>query len=339
MNDTHVHAVILANGSNERLWPLSRKKRPKQLLPFIKESSLLQQAIDRASRLVPFENRWIITNQECADEFDETIINTVKNIVVEPEYRDTAAAVTLACMMIQENDSQAVMIVIPSDQYIPHITTCVEFMEHAIDYAKHNEKIVILGIKPTYTSTQYSYIAYNQDGVYPAPIQGFDEHPSKENIQDYIEVGALWNTGIYAAQVSFFLDTCQKKSPALFAHVAHFVHSYGEYTDVPTETVDSIFAKSDVCAVLPVDFVWSDIGNIDIFLSLAGSQSDEQNVIEIDSNNNIVEAQDSLVALVGVDNVCVIQKDDILLIIDRDQIEKVKMVVDILKKNHSDQYL
>ena len=340
MKNAQVYAVILANSGSEHLWPLSRKKRPKQLLPFIKNSSLLEQAVDRATQLVPIENIWLFTDQVCADELNESIVNSVKQVVVEPEFRGTAAAILTATMLVQEHDPEAIIIFIPADHYIAQAKLCAEFMEHAVDYAKSNKTIVLLASKPAYSSVTHSYISYKPDAQFPARVTSFTTGLTQEQAEHASTTESLWNTGIFAAQATVLLDICQKKLPELFACVAQYVHSYGEYDQIPVFSIDTLFNKSEINTVLPVDFAWSDISTLESFFALGGiGESGEQNIIEIDSSNNLIEAQDTLVALVGVTNICVIQKDDILLVINRDQIEKVKLVVDILKKNHSDQYL
>lgn len=340
MNKSQVHAVVLAGGSGDRLWPLSRKKRPKQLLPFIKHKSLLEQTIERIAPLVPLENRWVMTTEEHEEAIGKRIEALVPHILVEPEARNTAGAMMLAALMVEERDPNATLLFLPADHYIPQTEKFLEFMNHALDFASNNEVITMIGLKPTYPATGYGYISYDHTAPFPAPVHAFHEKPDLDLAKEYVEKSYLWNSGMFVAHVKTFLTICQEAAPEVFEAVAHFVHGSGEYSAVPSISIDyAVIEQTIKRAVLPADFVWCDVGNLDTFLSLRGEQEKEQPVIEIDAKDNLVEASDFLVALVGVENICVVQKDDIFLVVHRDHVEKVKRVIDILKKDHHEDYL
>lgn len=339
MKSITVHGIILAGGSGDRLWPISRKKRPKQLLPFLQQKSLLDQTIDRIAPLIPFENRWVMTAQEQVEAIEEKIAQSVNHILVEPESRNTAAAMMLAALLVEEKDPEAVLVFMPADHYIPQTEKFLEFINHAVDYAAENSVITLLGLKPSYPATGYGYVSYDHHASFPAPVHAFHEKPDLATAKEYIQKGYLWNSGMFVAKAATFLEICQETAPSIFNGVAHFVHGEGDYHTVPADSIDyAVIEKTTRRAVLPADFVWCDVGNLETFLSLRG-HADDQNIVEIDAKDNLVEVSDSLVALVGVENLCVVQKDDILLVVNRDQVEKVKRVIDVLKKEHYEDYL
>lgn len=331
------YAVVLAGGRGERLWPLSRKKKPKQLLPFINEESLLQQILTRITPLVSLEQRWIITTEALLTEIKKTAGSLVGHIVTEPSSRNTAPAMILAARKIAAKDPDAVLVFLSADLYIPD-DRFLESLTYAIDYAEKNQKITLLGLRPTYASTQFGYISFQNQPSYPAPVSGFFEKPNKATAADYIKKGYLWNSGIFVAPVKVFLAECLKYAPRLLKNVDSFLQGKADYKTIESISIDyAVMEKSESLAVLPADFVWSDVGTLETFLRLRQQTNRSRpTVIQIDSEDNLVESELPLVALVGVKNLSVIQTKDVLLIVDRGQTEKVKQVVQQVNQKHQE---
>jgi mannose-1-phosphate guanylyltransferase/mannose-6-phosphate isomerase len=340
VKNKNVYCVILAGGSGTRLWPLSRAGKPKQFLAVGNEMTLLQQAVSRVSSSVPKENIWIGTTQQHEEAVRACVGDKIGNIVIEPGARNTAPAILLSCFHIYKCNPDAAIVFLPSDPFIPNTKRFVSFLNRAIDYMLKNERISLLGLKPRYPATGYGYIEYDdtmsgQTDV-PFVVKKFHEKPVFEVAQRYCQQGnMLWNISMFCAQARVFLDEFQKHAPDIFEGVKDFVHSTGTYEDIRSESIDyALMEKSSKVSVFPVDFEWCDVGNIEVFLSLQKQYGLEKNdVLTVDSNNNLVHVDDRLVALVGVDNLCIVQTDDVLLITKRDESEKVKQIVQKLKRS------
>jgi mannose-1-phosphate guanylyltransferase/mannose-6-phosphate isomerase len=337
MDKTYV--VILAGGSGERLWPLSRKNQPKQLLLFTQQKTLLEQTVDRALQLVSKEYCIIVTVVDQEKNIKPSVKNAVGLIISELESRNTAAAMILAAHKIKEKDPEALLVFLPADHYIPDTKQFNDFVAHALDFSKTAKKITLLGLKPTHPATGYGYLEYEQ-GLIPAAVKKFHEKPDKETAQRYVKKGFLWNSGIFISSIDLFLKDAQKYLPETVKLIEEAKTNQKAYYKIEPISVDKgIMEKSQKLAVLPVNFVWCDVGNFETFLSLRQSDKVFDRVVSIDSKNNLVDVQEGIVALVGVENLCVIQHDKVLLVAHRDQSEKVKQVLDVLRKDHKEEYL
>ncbi len=340
MKDVRVHAVILAGEKGELLWPLSRKNHPKQTLPFIEDTSLLEQTIERIAFHIPKQRRWIVTNVEYQDFIIEKLDHLVAGIIVEPEFRDTASAMMLAASLITQQDPDALLLFLPSDHYIPQKDLFWEFVHHAVDYVSTYQKITLFALPALYPSTDYGYIECASQEDYPSLIKNFYKNPTLESAHKYFNLGYMWNTGIAVVEAKVFIDIVKKLSIEVFEAVSSYVEGCGNYSESPSLSFESLFVSGiNYITALPFNFIWQDIGNLERFLSLKNALKPDENFIQIDAKDNLVEAEGSLVAVVGVDNLCIIKKDDILLIVHRDQVEKVKQIIDTLKKGHKEEYL
>lgn len=337
MNNLYV--VIMAGGSGERLWPLSRRHRPKQLLPFKNQQSLLEKTIERISPLVPVDRRIIVTTAEQAETIASLIGDSVGHIIAEPVARNTAPAFTLAASLIVQENPDAIIIFTHADHYIPQAEKYLEFLQHAVDSAAQAQHLVLLGLTPHYPATGYGYIAPAQHEIFPAAVEKFHEKPTVELATVYCKQGFLWNSGIVITQAAVFLETIASTDPTVLDAVYDYLEGSASYDQVPSISVDhAVLERADNCVVLPADFVWCDVGNLETFISLK-DHTVQNNVINIDAKNNLVEVEDMLVALVGVDNMCVVQNENILLVVNRNQVEKVKLVLDVLKKEQNEEYV
>jgi len=340
----NVYCVILAGGSGTRLWPLSRASFPKQFLSIYGNQTLLDQAIERVSASVAKENIWIGTTKKHEATVQECVGDRIGKIVVEPGMRNTGPAILLNCFEVYKKNPDAVILFLPSDPFIPTKERFVSFLDRAIEYTCTHDRISLLGLKPLYPATGYGYIEYDntsRDEVIPFIVKKFHEKPVYEVAQRYCSQGnMLWNISMFCAKARVFLEEFEKNAPDIFKAVKEYVEGSGRYEDVRAESIDyAVMEKSKRVSVFPVDFEWCDVGNVEVFLSLQKEYGIcRSKKVSVNAHNNLVSVPNKLVALVGVENLCIVETDDALLIASRDQTEKVKQVVQQLKQLDLQEY-
>lgn len=333
--------VILAGGKGERLWPLSRERLPKQLL-LLHQKSLVAHTFDRLTTVIPFQNCAVITIAEQAENIS-TALHDQCPIIIEPHARNTAPALLLSCLQIAQKNPDAIILFSPADHYINELSKFSDMMQQALIQGAHQDSIILIGIKPTTPATGYGYIEYKPSDGACSEIVRFHEKPSLEQAQRYCkENNMLWNIGIFCAKASVFIEEYKRLAPEIFVGVHDYfvTGDQDSYQNLPSISIDyAIMEKSSHLSVIPADFAWSDVGNLATFLSLHTLHARQQKQINLDAHNNLVMTEGKLAVLIGVDDLCVVQTDDVLLIAKRDDVEKVKMAVSELKKNHLAGYL
>ncbi len=335
MNSKNWYALILAGGKGERLWPLSREKRPKQLLPFHNGTSLLEDTIDRINPLIAKERIWIVTTKTLQQQVDKAVGHKVGKILAEPAPRNTGPALIWACMQLAEQNPDAVGIFLPADHFIKEQDLFVNTVKTAATYAQKHDCITLIGLKPDSPATGYGYIEFdkhNARDVYP--IKKFHEKPSLKKAKEYVLAdNMLWNSGMFCGKASTFIAECQQHAPKLYAQLEAYLNNKIAYKDIEKLSIDyAVMEKSKNICVLPATFSWSDVGNLDLFLSLQGkTQEADDSVYAINAHHNLVHSNHKPIALIGVDNLCIVDTPDALLIAKRDDIEKVKLIVQQLR--------
>jgi mannose-1-phosphate guanylyltransferase len=341
----NVYGVVLAGGVGERLWPLSRQDHPKQFLSVGSTENLLQQSISRFQGVIAHDAMWVVTSALHASYISEHMKESVGHLLVEPCGRNTGPALLYACLELYKKDPNAVVVFTPADPYIPESDYALyrSSMSQAIAFAQANDAIVLCGVKPTYAATGYGYIEcqqLQQDSCFK--VERFHEKPSFAIAQNYIQQkNMLWNIGTFVAKVSVFIDEYKRIAPDLMQELELFQEGKKEYSDVSSVSVDcAVIEKSNRVWVLPVEFSWCDVGNLDVYLSIkVQKDAHTQKEVIVESHNNIVDVPNKLVALIGVDDLCIVETDDALLITKRSQAEKVRAVVAQLKQQKQTEYL
>jgi mannose-1-phosphate guanylyltransferase len=337
----HVYYVILAGGSGERLWPLSKQDRPKQLIPFLNNRSLLEQTIDRIAPMAKSkEHILVVTNTQHESVVDQMVGESIGGIICESVGRNTGPAVLRACLTLQKKDPEALVVMLPADHFIPEKQKFYQVLAPAIDYAAKQEQMVIFGLKPTFAATGYGYIQAGTERKSEQHesfnVARFHEKPERALAESYLKrQDMFWNIGIFVGKTSVFIQEFTKHAPELVSRVNLFMNGARLYHDVPNISIDyAVMEKSKNITVFVADFEWHDVGNLNTFLSIKSRYESpkEQNIVSVEAYNNLVSSDKKIVALIGVHDLCVVQTDHEIVIAAKDQVELVKQVLAELKK-------
>ncbi|MGE0207097.1 MAG: mannose-1-phosphate guanylyltransferase [Candidatus Babeliales bacterium] len=341
MDITSRYIVILAGGKGERLWPLSREKKPKQLLSLDDQNSLLERTVMRASLIVEKHNIFIMTTEQQVDSIKSLLGDSIGGILSEPIGRNTAPALLLATLYIQQKDPSAIIAFLPADAFIVEDDQFAKHLNNALEFSQAHDAITLLGIRPDFPATNYGYIEMAAQKNDVVKVSRFHEKPSAQLADVYSTMDTmLWNIGIFCAKSSVFIEEYNRHAQQLYKVVCDFFEHKADYKDAENISIDyAVLEKSNAVYVQPCSFTWSDVGNLEIFLSLHKKHSQQQTeVIELHAANNIVQVPKKLVALIGVEDLCVVETDDVLLIAKRDQTDKVKHILHQLREKNSHHY-
>ncbi len=360
MAKSNYYGLILAGGRGTRFWPLSRKNRAKQVLPFFGGRSLIQQTVDRLKPVLPPERMWILTNDALRDEIIRQLPEVPpRQILAEPAQRNTAPAIGLAAQILYGLDHDAVMGVFPSDHIVLRPARFLRFVRAAY-HTGASGRLTVLGIQPRWPETGYGYIEFPKN-VRPGsltafPVQRFREKPELKAAKRYVAAGNYaWNGGMFFWRAATLLEELRKYLPK----TASLLDSLPLFTDrqyMPrladlfprAENISIDFAvmeKSKIVSGLLCDDVgWNDVGSWNAVYELekhdhAGNTVRGMAVFTEESGGNYVNAPGKLVAMVGVQDLVVVDTPDSLLICRRDQAQKVGDLVKLLEMEKLDDLL
>lgn len=343
------YGVIMAGGGGTRFWPLSRKQTPKQLLNLSGKDIMVNEAIERLARVADYKDIFIVTNavQKTAmlNKIDKRILSN--HILAEPAARNTAACIGYAAIEIIKKYGDGVMVITPSDAYIKDTDKFAEVLKIAIKEAEIGDKLVTVGITPTFPATGYGYIQYENVQSDAKPVLKFVEKPNEETARKYLSSGNfVWNSGMFVWKASVILKQFKKLLPEIYSFLEQIADSFGKsdesqqiqklYPLIPSISVDyGIMEKSEDIVVVPGEFGWNDVGSWDMFNVLHNEDCDGNikigDVIAIDSKNTTVYSSGKLIAAVGVDNLVIVETSDAIMICKKDKAQDVKKIVDELK--------
>jgi mannose-1-phosphate guanylyltransferase len=359
MKSPNFYPVILAGGRGTRFWPLSRKKRAKQLLALDGKQTMIQQTVARLAPLAPSKKLWVITN----DDLRLAIVKQLPKlpraqVLAEPVGRNTAPAIGLAAFLLLRKDPDAVIGLFPSDHVIADEKRYRETLERGIEIAVAGANIVVLGVRPTRAETGYGYI--EAGGLYQGDalrVRRFTEKPNADTAAEFVAAGNyFWNSGMFLWSVRTLADALREHLPKTAPILEEIASKFG--TSRFASTFRKLYPRCENISVdyavleprsakgehdsnifcLPADFVWNDLGSWAALHEhhTAKSTSPEGNVIDAagtfvqNARGNYVHAPGKFVAAVGVSDVVVVETPDALLVTTRQHAQDVGKIVKYL---------
>ena len=333
--------IILCGGNGTRLWPISRTLMPKQFVKIFKNKSLFQLTVERNSKICDAE--FIVSNAEqyflALDQLEE-LQKSSSSYLLEPIGRNTAPAIALACLSLEPEE---VVLVTPSDHLIKNEKAYKEVVEKARDLAEQNN-LVTFGIKPTFAETGFGYIEAN--GL---DVKAFHEKPDFKTATSYLKEGNYyWNSGMFCFKAGVFLSELEKYSPEILETSMKAMENstkeqlirikHDDMLSIPEDSIDyAVMEKSSKVKVVASDIDWSDLGSFDALYEELDKDENgntvNKNHVSIDSKNNLIYGHERKIATVDVEDLVIVDTADALLISRKGSSQKVKAVVQKIRKN------
>ncbi|NET36322.1 MAG: mannose-1-phosphate guanylyltransferase [Cyanothece sp. SIO1E1] len=339
--------VILAGGKGERFWPLSRKQRPKQFLCLDGSGSCLLQST--AERLLPlaggWDALWVITAAHLADGVRELLPQLPEaNLLIEPEGRDTAAAVAWATLeLARRYGEEAIAGFFPADHWIADEAKFQQTLRAAADLAVSQKAIATLGVMPTYPSTGYGYIEQGEAvGTYddlPAyRVSRFTEKPDQSTAEMFLSSGSFsWNSGMFIFQTGVMLDELRTYAPTILEPIAE--RGVDCYPELPKKSIDyALMEQTQKAYVLPVSFGWDDLGDwnaVERLLKNGQPNIELANHVGLDTNASIFYAsnEEEVIVTIGLEDVVVVRDGNATLVVHKEKTQEIKKALTLLKEN------
>ncbi len=359
--DDRIYAVIMAGGSGTRFWPRSRKNRPKQLLNITgsAEGGLLKKTIKLIKPIIPISRIKIVTTLSQADAVKRTVSEIPdKNIVIEPFGKNTAPAIGISALFIERDDPDAILVILPSDHYIEDKKKFHQKIVAGAYQASQGDFLITIGIPPRGPETGYGYIEADElidekNLIYA--VKSFNEKPDIETARLFINKGNFfWNSGIFIARASNMLKEIEEYLPHNYKWLMKIKSSLGKkgeskavrdaYQNMEAISIDyGVIEKSKHVLMVEGDFGWNDIGSWTSAAQYWPMDIDKNasigEVINLDSSKCIVYSPKKPVALLGVEDLVIVEEEDVLLVCKRERSQDVKKLVEILKSKGRDEIL
>lgn len=339
--NNNAYVCIMAGGSGERFWPMSRKATPKHLLKLFSDRTLVEETVRRLDGVVPLKNIFVLTNEaQLAGTRKALGFLPPEQIIAEPAKRDTAPAAALATGLVRARDPDAVLALLPADALIKDSASFARQLSAALTRAADGDTLLTFAIKPTYPSIGFGYLEMAEavDGGYRR-VARFVEKPDQETAEAYLAGGNhAWNAGMFIWRASAFLAEAEKNAPELAKFVRDFpagdpsAYLAENFAALPKISVDyAIMEKAAAVATQLAEFDWDDVGT---WTALpAHLPKDESGntvrgpVVVKDASSNIAISNGRTIALCGVQDLVVVETPDAVLVCHRDAVQNIKQLM------------
>lgn len=366
MTDLHNHyyALIMAGGGGTRLWPLSRKSHPKQMLPLIDDQqSMFQLTVRRLQPLLPPERIYVVTGPEMAPKLQADVPEIpLENYVIEPFGRNSGPAAALGTVVITERDPDAVIAALSADHHIANTERFREVLAAAAELAASQTMIVTLGVSPSRPAIEFGYIKRGQPlgrvgGFDCYRADGFSEKPGIETALRFVSSGLYsWNSGMFIWTGRHIMEEFARQRPDIYNLIEQARQYLGSkdftarltplWEQMPNISLDyAIMEKASAIAVIPVDIGWSDVGSWELLYEILAAdrngnvtRGQGKGHIQIDTANTLI-ISNRLVVTIGVEDLVVVDTDDVVLVCHRNRAQDVREVVQQLRDKGADAYL
>ncbi|MEB2285820.1 MAG: sugar phosphate nucleotidyltransferase [Myxococcales bacterium] len=341
----------MAGGSGTRFWPRSRRLVPKQLLPVLGSRSLLQETVARLCRIVPRSQILIVTHRDHAAAVSAQLPELPRrNVLREPIARNTAPCLALAALEIERRAAGATFVALPADHAIGDARAFRATILEALAWARAEPAAVTIGIRPTGPETGYGYIALGaRVGGKTARVRAFVEKPDAARARRFVASGRyLWNSGMFAWRASTLLTLMDEFVPEITGPLRRAMAQppakraralARAYVGLPAISIDyGVMEHARDVLVVAGDFGWSDVGSWTALAALDGA-APEREVVSVDAERAVVFGDGRLVAIVGIDDVIVVDTPDAILVCHRERAQDVRRVVEELKRRKLERYV
>ena len=356
------YVVIMAGGTGKRLWPLSRKKRPKQVLKILEGETLLRRCFQRLSPMFDSRNIIVLTNSEYVDTVRKNLPELpFNNVIAEPAVRDTAGAIGLAATVLTKYDPEATMAVVTADQLIEPAEVLQNAIKDALKFVNDTPgNIITFGITPTCASTQFGYIKCGEqvNGTGICKVEEFKEKPDAQTADEYFkDKNYLWNAGMFVWKAKTVLSLMKKFLPESTGPLENIRRDWDGpnqqqslkdwFVKLPKISIDyAVMEKAPGVHTIKLDCRWLDMGS---FVALADFISSDENkniiaagtneMLDCSSSIIVTEDQEHLITCMGLKNILVAHSADATLICSIDYAHKIKELLEKVEKDHGEKYL